>query len=210
MRSRFRDRGRARAPFMTAVVITLYLTMFASAVHPDDERIEKGDYTGVVPGPLAIVLKRLADAKSIPYAAMISGFLALVCAFSPTAWCSGVHGNVEPLILFIKNMGASGINKTGATNYFNYLFNTVRKALVALSQDSTLCIENGVRVASNMIPVLDTTATQAALIQMQSRFSNVYGNFDEWVTQFRQATNGTAGNVAIGIQHVLTAFNGPI
>jgi len=70
-------------------------------MHPDDEKNENGNFTGIFPPRLAKVLKRIADAKSIPYAAMISGLLALICAFSPTAWCNGVHGNVEPLILFI-------------------------------------------------------------------------------------------------------------
>ena len=48
-----------------------------SAVHEDDARITRGDFTAIFPANLAAVLKRVADAKSIPYAAMISGMLML-------------------------------------------------------------------------------------------------------------------------------------
>ena len=43
----------------------------------------------IFPPRLAAVLKKVADAKSIPYGAMISCMLALICAFSPH------HGSVQ-------------------------------------------------------------------------------------------------------------------
>ena len=44
------------------------------------------DIDAIFPPRLAAVLKKVADAKSIPYGAMISGMLALICAFSPAPW----------------------------------------------------------------------------------------------------------------------------
>ena len=43
------------------------------------------DIDAIFPPRLAAVLKKVADAKSIPYGAMISGMLALICAFSPAS-----------------------------------------------------------------------------------------------------------------------------
>jgi hypothetical protein len=40
------------------------------------------DIDAIFPPRLAAVLKKVADAKSIPYGAMISGMLALICALS--------------------------------------------------------------------------------------------------------------------------------
>ena len=94
------------------------------------------DIDAIFPPRLAAVLKKVADAKSIPYGAMISGMLALICAFSPAAsWVSSIGGHFEPLIMNFKNVGNSGINKTGATRYFDFVFKTVRGALVSLSLD---------------------------------------------------------------------------
>ena len=83
-----------------------------------------GDIDAISPPRLAVVLKKVADAKSIPYGAMISGMLALICAFSPAPWVSSIGGHFEPLIMNFKNVGNSGINKTGATRYFDFVFKT--------------------------------------------------------------------------------------
>ena len=80
------------------------------------------DIDATFPPWLAAVLKKVADAKSIPYSAMISGMLALICAFSPSSWVSSKGGHFEPLIMNFKNVGNSGINKTGATRYFDFVF----------------------------------------------------------------------------------------
>ena len=61
------------------------------------------------PPNLSDVLKRVADAKSIPYAGMAAAMLFLTCVFSQASWCIGVGGQIEPLILYLKNMGMSGI-----------------------------------------------------------------------------------------------------
>ena len=51
-------------------------------MHEEDAKIARGDFTSLFPLTLAVVLKRVADAKSIPYASMVSGMLALTCTFS--------------------------------------------------------------------------------------------------------------------------------
>ena len=191
--------------FMAAAIVAS-----VSAVHEDDARITRGDFTAIFPANLAAVLKRVADAKSIPYAAMISGMLMLACTFSYSSWCTGVAGNVEPLMLFSKNMGRSGINKTGACQYFEFIFKAVRRALVSLSNDPQTCIDNGVHVSKVLIPALDNTGTQAALIQRHSKTPNLFGSHDEWASVKRQAANGASGAIEIGFQHVLKAYNGPV
>ena len=136
------------------------------------------DIDAIFPPRLAAVLKKVADAKSIPYGAMISGMLALICAFSPAPWVSSIGGHFEPLIMNFKNVGNSGINKTGATRYFDFVFKTVRGALVSLSLDPVKCLARGVQVMKRSIPSFDNTATQAALLQIISLDHNLFGSFD--------------------------------
>ena len=53
-------------------------------IHPEWEIVERGGYTDLFPISLAIAMKIVAGANSIPYAAMISGALAFTRTFSPT------------------------------------------------------------------------------------------------------------------------------
>ena len=123
------------------------------------------DLFAMFPNNLANVLKRVADAKCIPYGGMVAGILGLMCTFSPSSWCSSVGGHDEPLLMTLKMVGISGINKTGAMRYFEHVFKAVRMTLVDMSSDASLCLENGFRVLKSRIPQLDYTATQAAFIQ---------------------------------------------
>jgi hypothetical protein len=86
----------------------------------------------------------------------------------------------------------------------------VRRALVSLSNDPQTCIDNGVHVSKVLIPALDNTGTQAALIQRHSKTPNLFGSHDEWASVKRQAANGASGAIEIGFQHVLKAYNGPV
>ena len=106
-------------------------------------------------------------------------------------------------------MGPSGINKSGATIYFDYVFKTVRDALILLANDSEKCFEKGVYVAHDLIPELDNTATQAALIHRNSINSNLLSNQDEWATAKRKALNGGYASLDVGNQHYLNTWNGP-
>ena len=94
-----------------------------------------------------------------------------------------------------KNVGNSGINKTGATRYFDFVFKTVRGALVSLSLDPVKCLARGVQVMKRSIPSFDNTATQAALLQIISLDHNLFGSFDEQATQMRQFTNGSTSSL---------------
>ena len=116
----------------------------------------------IFPPKVAITLNRVADAQSIPREAMLTHMLLLGCSFSPTAYTSGIGSHVEPHVLHLKNLGFSDINKTGATNYNDHVFQKVRSALVAFANDSSLCIEHGIHVSDNLIAESDTTCTQAA------------------------------------------------
>jgi hypothetical protein len=74
------------------------------------------NYDSLFPKQLADVMRRVADAKCIPHGALMSGMLFLVSAFSRGTWIT-FEGHVEPLMLSLRNLGASGINKTGAYKY---------------------------------------------------------------------------------------------
>ena len=182
-----------------------FVLFFASGFASSSEE----DLAAAFPPNLSAVLKRVADAKCIPYRAMISGMIMLVCAFSPASWCSSVGGHNEPLVMYLKNLGLSGINKTGAMRFFEHIFFATRTALVAMSNNAALCIENGLRVMKGCIPEAEYTATQAALIQKFSRSNNLVGLFDEHATMMRQLTNGSNGGAAEGSQTHLTVYNGP-
>ena len=94
------------------------MLFFASGFASSSEE----DLAAAFPPNLSAVLKRVADAKCIPYRAMISGMIMLVCAFSPASWCSSVGGHSEPVVMYLKNLGLSGINKTGAMRFFEHFF----------------------------------------------------------------------------------------
>ena len=100
-------------------------------MHEDDARVLRGDFAHIFPPSLCVALKRTADAKNIPYASMVSNTIALTAMFSSTTWCKGLNGNLEPLIFHIRNIGPSGINKSGSFEYFIHIFHEVRGALVA-------------------------------------------------------------------------------
>ena len=199
----------ATPPSMAAMKQLLFwiafVLFFASGFAVNSEE----DLAAAFPTNLSAVLKRVADAKCIPYRAMISGMIMLVCAFSPASWCSSVGGHNEPLMMFLKNLGLSGINKTGAMRFFEHIFFATRTALVAMSNNAALCIKNDLRVMKGCIPEAEYTATQAALIQKFSRSSNLVGLFDEHATMMRQLTNGSNGGAAEGSQTHLTVYNGP-
>jgi hypothetical protein len=93
--------------------------------------------------------------------------------------------------------------------FFEHIFFATRTALVAMSNNAALCIENGLRVMKGCIPEAEYTATQAALIQKFSRSNNLVGLFDEHATMMRQLTNGSNGGAAEGSQTHLTVYNGP-
>ena len=69
-------------------------------MHPEWEIVERGGYTDLFPISLAIAMKIVAGANSIPYAAMISGALAFMCTFSPTCdeWATAMRQatKIEP------------------------------------------------------------------------------------------------------------------
>ena len=167
------------------------------------------DLFAMFPKNLANVLKRVADAKCIPYGGMVAGILGLMCTFSPSSWCSSVGGHDEPLLMTLKMVGISGINKTGAMRYFEHVFKAVRMTLVDMSSDASLCLENGFRVLKSRIPQLDYTATQAAFIQKLSNTGNLLGLVDEHATMMRQMINGSSGGVVEGSQSQLVLYNGP-
>jgi len=168
------------------------------------------DLDAFFPPKLVRVMKRTADAKSIPLASLATTMLLLAATFSPSSWANGVGGHIEPLILHLKAMGDSGINKSGGTKLFDYLFKMVRNALVSLSADAATCLEEGIHIDRQSIPELDRTATQAALIKENSAHRNLTASFDEYATMKRQATNGTGGGASeSGYQHTLTSYNGP-
>jgi hypothetical protein len=169
------------------------------------------DLGSFFPPKLVGAMFRVADARSIPHAQMVTNMLLLAATFSPSSWANGVEGQTEPLILHLKAMGASGINKSGGTQLFDSVFKQVRSTLVALATDSDTCLEEGVRIDRQSIPELDHTGTQAALIKKNSAHRNLTANHDEFATAKRQATNGAGGGGSSesGFQHHLVSYNGP-
>jgi hypothetical protein len=127
------------------------------------------DLLAMFPSSLSDVIRRVADANSVPKAGLASGLLSLAAFYSHASYCVGPSGQSEPLQLFIANTGESGINKTGLTTILEFVVNEVNKSLVGLANDAGRCIEQGLHVETQNIPVLDRAASPAALIQKQSR-----------------------------------------
>ncbi len=83
--------------------------------------------------------------------------------------------------------------------------------LNVLSNDVSSQFENGFAVMRHAIPVEDSTATPAALIQKQSANRSLYRVDDEWLTKKRSLTNGSSGGgLEHGVQHSLCVYSGPI
>ena len=118
--------------YLLLFFLVLAHTTCIAAVHWDELSASSGDIDAFFPPKLAGILKRVADAKSIPYASLAAGMLLLTCVFSHASWTSGVAGQIEPLILHLKNVGLSGINKTGCFNYVNYIFHRSNQLPAAL------------------------------------------------------------------------------
>ena len=153
--------------------LVLAHTTCIAAVHWDELSASSSDLDAFFPP------KRVADAKSIPCALLAAGVLLLTCVYSHASWTSGVAGQIEPLVLYLKNMGLSGINKTGCFNYVNYLFHKIRDALVSLASDAAACVEKRLRINRKNIPESDHTGTQAALIKKHSESRSMMANHDE-------------------------------
>ena len=150
-------------------------------------------------------LARVADSQNIPRASMVAGTLLLVCTFSGNSWSNGVGRHIEALILHLKAMGASGTNKTGATNYINFVFKQVRNALgislVSLHNDSARCIEEGVQVNKQAIPEADN---QAAIIKKNSQVLKKNSEVRCLMANFDEHANGSGGGMQTGLQYHLT------
>ena len=139
------------------------------------------DYDSLFSKQLADVMRRVADAKCIPHGALMSGVLFLASAFSRGTWIT-FEDHVEPLMLSLRNLGASGINKTGAYKYVLQILNAVsaalRVTLRSLANSPQVCIEEGIRVNVTNIPKNEDAGTKAALISIHAANPNLACNRD--------------------------------
>ena len=166
------------------------------------------DCDSLFPKQLADVMRRVADAKCIPHGALMSGVLFLVSAFSRGTWIAW-EDHVEPLMLSLRNLGASGINKTGAYKLILHISNSVSAALRSLANNPQVCIREGIRVNVSNIPKNEDAGTKAALISMHASFPNLACNRDEhstWRNRCLKGSNG--GSLEGGSAHDLAAYNG--
>jgi hypothetical protein len=104
---------------------------------------------------LASVLKCTANAFSVHLAGMMNLILLFVSVLSSTTFIYGpLSRQIEPLIAYFLNYGASGVNK-----FFI---------------DTASIFEKGLCPHRYDIPVRDNTATTAAAIQKQSQHRNLH------------------------------------
>jgi hypothetical protein len=90
------------------------------------------DLIDMLPSNLGRVMKRTANALSVPYGGMVTSMLHLACAFSPTTFvASPGGGQIEPLVENLLNVGSSCINKSGLTKNPEYLFTQTNEAIAA-------------------------------------------------------------------------------
>ena len=158
---------------------------------------------------IALLLQRSADAFSVPTAGMLSLVLFQASTLSPRAYTSSPDGGqLEPNILYLLNVGDSGINKTGLFKMNSWLTRKITTVVKNIAGDSDVLFEKGMSLPQVDIPVEDNSATTAAFILKHSQHRNIYRNSDEWGSVQRCFTNGGSGDT--GSQRWLVLFNGEV
>ena len=85
--------------------------------------------------PYLRVLDGLAQEFCLPVHGMASVVLSLASAFSPSTWVTGAYGQIEPLQLWIVNLGPSGVNKSGLFTLVEHVYKEVIAVMRAARQD---------------------------------------------------------------------------
>lgn len=162
--------------------------------------------------PYLRVLDGLAQEFCLPVHGMASVVLSLASAFSPSTWVTGAYGQIEPLQLWIVNLGPSGVNKSGLFTLVEHVYKEVIAVMRAARQDVARCVECGIYVDLKSMPVRDRTATAAAAIALNATDRALFRNDDEWVAYKRALSNGSSGggDLGTGVQHPLRIYNGPL
>jgi hypothetical protein len=165
------------------------------------------DLIDLLPPNLGRVMRRAADALSVPLGGIVTTMLHLACTFSPTTFvASPGGGQIESVVENFLNVGLSGINKSGLTKIHEHVFTQTTKTIAAVVNDVECLLRNAIYVNRKDFPFQDSAATQAASIQKQCQHRNLTRIDDEMATSI---LNGNGGTVEIGAQHRLVVYNSP-
>jgi hypothetical protein len=129
--------------------------------------------------PYLRVLDGLAQEFCLPVHGMASVVLSLASAFSPSTWVTGAYGQIEPLQLWIVNLGPSGVNKSGLFTLVEHVYKEVIAVMRAARQDVSRCVECGIYVDLKSMPVRDRTAILRASFRSCTTYSkSLFIRFD--------------------------------